>query len=75
VLLEFLVLSGKRLEVVVIAFDDALFEHDIDQILVPVVLVAAQLDHLPQKVLEALNVNLVVRDKALVANHFDEAAK
>lgn len=74
-LLEFLVLSSKRLEVVVIALDDALFEHDIDQILVPVVLIAAQLYHLPQKVLEALNVNLVVRDKALVANDFDEAAK
>lgn len=68
-------LASQRLKVVVIALDDALFEHDIYQIPVPVVFVAAQLDHLPQKVLEALDVNLVVCDKALVANDFDKAAK
>jgi hypothetical protein len=62
-------------KVLVVALDERFLDHDVQQGLVLAVLLAASLYHFLQEATETLNVLLVVRNEALVPDHFDEIAE
>lgn len=75
VLSKFAILTNKLAEMVMVALDNAFFQHQVKEGFVLAFLLAAILDDLLKELLKALDISLIVGDEIFISDDFNEVVE